>query len=165
MTIAQLTGPDVSRHQGLIAWPAVKLAGHSFAFCKLTDGTNYGWVTWGRGNLLAVKAVGLIPGAYHWLDRAHDGAAQARYFVSELNKAVGIPGTLCAVDVEKDSDGTWPTIGQVRDFAAEWNRLTSELVDAGTELVILPTYTAMLALRAVLTERGFVQPYWDGATP
>ena len=40
-----------------------------------------------------------------------------------------------------------------------------ELVEAGTELVILPTYTAMLALRAVLTERGFVQPYWDGATP
>ena len=38
-----------------------------------------------------------------------------------------------------------------------------ELVEAGTELVILPTYTAMLALRAVLTERGFVQPYWDGA--
>ena len=40
-----------------------------------------------------------------------------------------------------------------------------ELVDAGTELVVLPTYTAMLALRAVLTGRGFVQPYWDGATP
>jgi len=40
-----------------------------------------------------------------------------------------------------------------------------ELVDAGTELVILPTYTAMLALRGVLTGRGFVQPYWDGATP
>jgi UDP-N-acetylmuramyl tripeptide synthase len=40
-----------------------------------------------------------------------------------------------------------------------------ELVDAGTELVILPTYTAMLALRGVLTARGFVQPYWDGAIP
>ncbi|MBA3332372.1 MAG: DUF1727 domain-containing protein [Actinobacteria bacterium] len=39
-----------------------------------------------------------------------------------------------------------------------------ELVDAGTELVILPTYTAMLSLRAVLTERGYVRPYWDGTT-
>ena len=37
-----------------------------------------------------------------------------------------------------------------------------ELVDAGTELVILPTYTAMLSLRGVLTERGYVRPYWDG---
>ena len=38
------------------------------------------------------------------------------------------------------------------------------LVEAGTELVILPTYTAMLSLRGILTERGFVRPYWDGAT-
>jgi len=35
----------------------------------------------------------------------------------------------------------------------------------GSELVVLPTYTAMLALRAVLTERGLVRPYWDGDAP
>jgi len=38
------------------------------------------------------------------------------------------------------------------------------LVEAGTELVILPTYTAMLSLRGILTERGYVRPYWDGTT-
>ena len=38
-----------------------------------------------------------------------------------------------------------------------------ELVEAGTDLVILPTYTAMLALRGILTSRGVVRPYWDGA--
>ncbi|MDQ3379018.1 MAG: Mur ligase family protein [Actinomycetota bacterium] len=38
------------------------------------------------------------------------------------------------------------------------------LVDAGTELVILPTYTAMLSLRGILTERNYVRPYWDGGT-
>jgi lipid II isoglutaminyl synthase (glutamine-hydrolysing) len=38
-----------------------------------------------------------------------------------------------------------------------------ELVEAGTDLVVLPTYTAMLALRGVLTKRGVVRPYWDGA--
>ena len=37
-----------------------------------------------------------------------------------------------------------------------------ELVEAGTELVVLPTYTAMLALRGILTERGAVRPYWEG---
>jgi UDP-N-acetylmuramyl tripeptide synthase len=39
------------------------------------------------------------------------------------------------------------------------------LVEAGTDLVILPTYTAMLSLRGVLEERGAVRPYWedDGA--
>ena len=37
-----------------------------------------------------------------------------------------------------------------------------ELVEAGTELVVLPTYTAMLALRGVLVDRGLVRPYWEG---
>jgi UDP-N-acetylmuramyl tripeptide synthase len=36
------------------------------------------------------------------------------------------------------------------------------LVDAGTELVVLPTYTAMLALREILAARGLVRPYWEG---
>jgi UDP-N-acetylmuramyl tripeptide synthase len=35
------------------------------------------------------------------------------------------------------------------------------LVEAGTELVVLPTYTAMLALRGILADRGAVQPYWE----
>ncbi len=39
-----------------------------------------------------------------------------------------------------------------------------ELVEAGTELVVLPTYTAMLALRGVLAERGLVRPYWEEPT-
>ena len=37
------------------------------------------------------------------------------------------------------------------------------LVEAGTELVVLPTYTAMLELRGVLTERGAVRPYWEAS--
>jgi UDP-N-acetylmuramyl tripeptide synthase len=40
-----------------------------------------------------------------------------------------------------------------------------ELVDAGTELVVLPTYTAMLALRGVLTDRGLVRAYWEPGSP
>jgi lipid II isoglutaminyl synthase (glutamine-hydrolysing) len=36
-----------------------------------------------------------------------------------------------------------------------------ELVEAGTDLVVLPTYTAMLALRGILAERGVVRPYWE----
>jgi UDP-N-acetylmuramyl tripeptide synthase len=37
------------------------------------------------------------------------------------------------------------------------------LTPAGGELVVLPTYTAMLALRKVVAERGFVRPYWERA--
>jgi UDP-N-acetylmuramyl tripeptide synthase len=38
-----------------------------------------------------------------------------------------------------------------------------ELTPQGGELVVLPTYTAMLALRKVVSERGFVRPYWERA--
>jgi UDP-N-acetylmuramyl tripeptide synthase len=36
-----------------------------------------------------------------------------------------------------------------------------ELTPAGGELVVLPTYTAMLALRRNFTERGLVDPWWE----
>jgi lipid II isoglutaminyl synthase (glutamine-hydrolysing) len=38
-----------------------------------------------------------------------------------------------------------------------------DLTPAGGELVVLPTYTAMLALRKIVSERGFVRPYWERA--
>lgn len=36
-----------------------------------------------------------------------------------------------------------------------------ELTPPGEELVLLPTYTAMLALRRIVAERGFVPHYWE----
>ena len=38
-----------------------------------------------------------------------------------------------------------------------------ELTPPGGELVALPTYTAMIALRRIVAERGFVRPYWERA--
>jgi UDP-N-acetylmuramyl tripeptide synthase len=38
-----------------------------------------------------------------------------------------------------------------------------ELTPAGGELVVLPTYTAMLRLRGIVSERGYVKPYWERA--
>lgn len=38
-----------------------------------------------------------------------------------------------------------------------------ELTEAGGDLVVLPTYTAMLGLRAILTSRGAVSPFWEAA--
>jgi UDP-N-acetylmuramyl tripeptide synthase len=35
------------------------------------------------------------------------------------------------------------------------------LTEDGAELIVLPTYTAMLALRRIVSERGFVRPYWE----
>ena len=38
-----------------------------------------------------------------------------------------------------------------------------ELTGPGGELVALPTYTAMLALRKIVADRGFARPYWEEA--
>jgi UDP-N-acetylmuramyl tripeptide synthase len=38
-----------------------------------------------------------------------------------------------------------------------------ELTPEGGELVVLPTYTAMLSLRRVVSKRGHVAPYWERA--
>ena len=37
-----------------------------------------------------------------------------------------------------------------------------ELTPSGGELAVLPTYTAMLELRATATARGLTRPYWEG---
>ena len=36
-----------------------------------------------------------------------------------------------------------------------------ELTPDGGELVLLPTYTAMLGLRRLLASRGLAKPYWE----
>ncbi len=48
----------------------------------------------------------------------------------------------------------------VRDVGRALDR-GLELVPPGGELAVLPTYTAMLALRGVAVARGLVRPYWE----
>jgi lipid II isoglutaminyl synthase (glutamine-hydrolysing) len=38
------------------------------------------------------------------------------------------------------------------------------LTEAGGELAVLPTYTAMLALQAIAAGRGLTRPYWESAS-
>jgi UDP-N-acetylmuramyl tripeptide synthase len=38
-----------------------------------------------------------------------------------------------------------------------------ELTGEGDELVLLPTYTAMLALQRIVAERGLAKRYWERA--
>jgi UDP-N-acetylmuramyl tripeptide synthase len=44
-------------------------------------------------------------------------------------------------------------------------RRAAEATPPGETLFILPTYTAMLELRSVLTRDGALQPYWQGRPP
>jgi UDP-N-acetylmuramyl tripeptide synthase len=47
-----------------------------------------------------------------------------------------------------------------RDVAAALDRAVEMTPPSGT-LFVIPTYTAMLAVRGVLTHRDYVQPYWE----
>jgi UDP-N-acetylmuramyl tripeptide synthase len=38
-----------------------------------------------------------------------------------------------------------------------------ELTPAGSDLVLLPTYTAMLELQGIVSDRGLARPYWERA--
>ena len=53
-----------------------------------------------------------------------------------------------------------PQIEVVPDLAAALDRGLA-LTAADGRLVVLPTYTAMLRLRAIAAERGLVRPYWE----
>ena len=46
--------------------------------------------------------------------------------------------------------------------AAALDRALAATPERG-ELVALPTYTAMLALRGIVGRRGYVKPYWEAA--
>jgi lipid II isoglutaminyl synthase (glutamine-hydrolysing) len=50
----------------------------------------------------------------------------------------------------------------VPDLAAALDR-GLELTPDGSELTVLPTYTAMLALRKIVSERGYAHSYWKEA--
>ena len=72
-------------------------------------------------------------------DRAAELALRARY--------AGVDPS--AVDVE-------PSLERALDRGLA-------LTEPGGELVVLPTYTAMLALRKIAVARGLVRPYWERA--
>jgi lipid II isoglutaminyl synthase (glutamine-hydrolysing) len=38
-----------------------------------------------------------------------------------------------------------------------------QLTEPGGELFVIPTYTAMLGLRRIVSDRGFARPYWEQA--
>ncbi|HXO21200.1 MAG TPA: GH25 family lysozyme [Thermoanaerobaculia bacterium] len=97
MSNGNAQGIDVSHYQGTVNWPEVRQAGIEFAFAKATDG-----LTWTdpqfADNRPAMKAAGLLRGAYHFFEPADDAAQQAQFFLQTVQLAAGdLPP---ALDVE-----------------------------------------------------------------
>jgi lysozyme len=98
-------GLDVSHWQGNINWPAVAAAGIKFCFCKATQDTAFVDSKFAT-NWAAMKANGIVRGAYHFAKPAIDPIAQARHFYQTVKPSSGdLP--LC-LDFE-DADGQTAT--------------------------------------------------------
>ena len=109
-TSSYLNGIDVSHWQGTINWSSVVAGGKRFAFCKATEGTTYTDPTFAT-NWAAMKAAGLLRGAYHFGRPGTDPVAQADYFCNVVKPTSG--DLQMALDIET-TDGKTPS--QVRTW-------------------------------------------------
>lgn len=113
--MANPEGIDVSGHQGIVNWDAVKGAGIVFAFIKAAEGTGFVDPQWAR-NIGEARRVGVIPGAYFYYHYNLDPTAQANHFLHVMGAlhAGDMPPT---VDVEAPTDGSGASQGVSANIA------------------------------------------------
>jgi hypothetical protein len=100
---------------------------------KFADGTDVSWLWDADFERLA----GHVAGAVVSGTRAADMAVRLKY--------AGVDPALVIAE---------PDLGRALDLALE-------RLPAGATLYTLPTYTAMLELRAELVRRGWARPFWE----
>jgi lysozyme len=118
-------GIDVSNFAGEFNWDGT--SGLTFGICRASQGLGAAgtnspdpFLTW---NWPRIKARGLARGAYHFLDPRLDGAAQASYFVEQLNK-VGLDTTdMLWLDNETPGASPAAVAACARDFMTRLSAL------------------------------------------
>ncbi len=89
-----MQGVDVSVYQGKVDWAVAHANGIDFAFARVSDGTGFPDMEFAN-NWPAMKAAGVVRGAYQFFRPEEDPTAQANLFVSMLSAASGlVPGDL-----------------------------------------------------------------------
>jgi lysozyme len=76
-------GIDVSHYQGTVDWQQVSAAGIQFAFAKATEGVTFADSEFAT-NWAAMKAAGILRGAYHFFEPTDDAGQQATFFLSTV---------------------------------------------------------------------------------
>lgn len=109
-------GVDVSHHNGRLDWQGLVDAGVLFGFAKATQGLGFVDSQYSR-NVSEMKRLGVIPGAYHWLESG-DPAGQARHFIDVVGDTDGLN---LALDVEDPVEK--PQESDVRGFLKELRQL------------------------------------------
>lgn len=91
-------GVDVSSFQGAVDWPTVKAGGISFAYVRLGDGDTFIDPMFAT-NWSAMKAAGLIRGAYQTFEPAQSPVSQANLVVSTVG-LLGVGDLPVVADME-----------------------------------------------------------------
>lgn len=116
MSSAQLAGIDVSKWQAAVNWTRVKEAGVAFAFARATYGATTVDTEF-AANWQAMRAAGVVRGAYHFFVTGEDATAQAELFLKIQGSLE--PGDLPPVlDVEADSGTGSNLVNGVRTWLA-----------------------------------------------
>ena len=103
-------GVDVSHWDGAIDWVKLAGAGQSFGIAKATEGVTFVDPMF-QANWTAIKAAGLVRGAYHFFRPASGGGVQqARFFLGKV--AASPPGTC-----RPSSTGKRPTASRIRPMS------------------------------------------------
>jgi lysozyme len=81
----EVTGVDVSNHQGEIDWPALAESGVGFAYIKATEGGDFRDKSFAR-NWTEAERAGIPRGAYHFFRFCRPADEQARNFIGTVPK-------------------------------------------------------------------------------
>lgn len=101
MSSNQLSGIDVSKWQATVNWTSVQQAGTVFAFARATYGSSE-VDSYFSDNWQAMKAAGVIRGAYHFFLVADDPTQQAEFFIKTVG-SLGPDDLPPVIDVESAS--------------------------------------------------------------
>ncbi len=126
-TVTQLSGIDVSHHQGDISWQLLDLTDVNFCFIKATDGvptdTDTGVDPKFSTNWSGTKSAGLIRGAYHFFRPARPVAGQVANFTAQVG-TLDLKDLPPALDLEipQDDPTAWTgvTPSQAVSLALDW---------------------------------------------
>lgn len=116
-------GIDVSIYQGTIDWAAVHAAGKEFAIARIGDGT-YRDPTF-AGHWAAIKANGMVRGAYQYFRPNTDPLVQADIVIAAVGR-LG-PGDL-PVTADVEAGGTLPSPAVYNQRLHQW----ADRVEQGT---------------------------------
>lgn len=145
-------GVDVSHWDGALDWVKLAGSGQAFGIAKATEGVTFVDPMF-QANWPAIKAAGLVRGAYHFFRPAYGGAQQAQFFLGKVGSfAEGdLPPVL---DWEAtDSVPAATNVARVREFVDE--------VKARTGLTTI-VYTSARFLGTVGSPAQFAAlPLWD----